>query len=77
MRARGSAGRSLLNSTTDRNALASVSSASSARSTLPHTPTATKPTIRAKRIPIGGSIPAETPLKATARSPCASRITTA
>ena len=56
----GICGRLSFKRTTDRNALASLSTASSARSTWPHTPTAAgKPTINANRIPIGGSIPAD------------------
>jgi hypothetical protein len=77
MAARVRGGRSSLKMTTDRRALAWSATASSARATLPHTPTARNPTISANRMPIGGSIPGEMAFNAAARSPSASRITTA
>jgi hypothetical protein len=63
--------------TTDRSALASSEITSWARSTLPHTPTARKPTTSANRIPIGGSIPGDRACRASARSLSARCITSA
>ena len=62
--------------TTARRALASEVTAAFALSKLPQTSTAIKPTNRAKRMPSGDSIPAETAFKARARSFTASVITT-